>query len=68
MATENKGSQPEQTTESDRKVVAPVDGPEHGYIGYVPDETPNEDYTVAGVTGGTANVADKPKSTRTTKP
>lgn len=64
MATENKAG---QTAESDSKVVAPVDGPDHGYIGRVPDETPNEDYTVTGVTGGTANVDDKPKSTRTTK-
>lgn len=40
--------------------VAPADGHEHGYWGYVPDETPNEAYTVAGVTGGTANASDKP--------
>lgn len=32
------------------KVVPVVDGPEHGYFGTVVDDTPNEDYTVAGVT------------------
>lgn len=54
--------------ESDVKVVPVADGPEHGYVGYVPDETPNEDYTVAGVTGGTAKASDTPKSAqRSTK-
>lgn len=69
MATETKPAEPEQPAGDGKKVVAPVDGPEHGYIGYVPDDTPNDDYTVTGVAGGTANVDDKPKSTsRSTKP
>lgn len=65
MATESKPA--DSSGGDDKKVVAPVDGPEHGYIGYVPDETPNEDYTITGVAGGTANVDDKPKSTSRTK-
>lgn len=32
------------------KVVPVTDGPDHGYIGQVQDDTPNEDYTVTGVT------------------
>lgn len=40
--------------------VPPAEGPEHGYWGFVPDRTPNTEYTVAGVVGGTANVADTP--------
>lgn len=35
---------------------------EHGYYGNRPRTTPNEDYTVTGVTGATANVADTPIS------
>lgn len=45
------------------KVVAVHEGHEHGYVGQVTDETPNHEYTVAGVTGGTAHVDDAPKST-----
>jgi ribosomal protein L24 len=39
----------EQEKKSDQ-VVAVTDGPDHGYIGQVQDDTPNEDYTVTGVT------------------
>lgn len=46
----------------DPLVVAPEDGPDHGYIGQVAAGKNRDDYTVAGVTGGTANVADTPKS------
>jgi hypothetical protein len=42
--------------------VAPADGPEHGYIGQVHPEKNNDDYTVAGVTGGTAKASDTPPS------
>lgn len=31
------------------KVVPVIDGPDHGYIGTVRDDTPNEDYSVTGV-------------------
>jgi hypothetical protein len=34
----------------EKKYVPPAEGHEHGYIGTVPDATPNEAYTVAGVT------------------
>lgn len=40
--------------------VAPVDGVDHGYVGQVHPEKNNEDYTVAGVTGGTGKASDKP--------
>jgi len=33
---------------------------EYGYSGYAPDDTPNEAYTVAGVTGGTDKVVNAP--------
>lgn len=46
----------------DRVVVAPVDGTEHGFIGSVRADKDREAFTVAGVTGGTANVSDQPKS------
>ncbi len=31
----------------EKRVVDPKDAVKHGYWGYVPDETPNEEYTVA---------------------
>lgn len=35
----------------DKKIIVdPEEALEVGYFGYVPDETPNEAYTVAGVT------------------
>lgn len=51
--------------EPEKKVIDPKDAHEHGYWGWVPDETPNEAYTIAGVTetGETAKVSDTPKST-----
>jgi hypothetical protein len=54
------------------KVVAITDGPEYGYAGTVQDDTPNEAYTVAGVTkadddqGDTQD--DEPKQARTSRP
>jgi hypothetical protein len=51
------------TSNTEPKVVAPKDGTEHGYIGYKPRTESNDTFTVTGVTGGTANVADKPTST-----
>lgn len=50
------------TSNTEPKVVAPKDGTDHGYIGYKPRTESNDAFTVAGVTGGTANVADKPTS------
>jgi hypothetical protein len=54
--------------------VDPKDGTEHGYYGYVPDDTPNEDYTVAGVTKAAreaeqekAKTADGSTSSRSTR-
>lgn len=44
------------------RVVPVHEGPEVGYVGRKPRETPNEAFTVAGVTGGTANVEDVPTS------
>lgn len=53
-------------TETDKLVVPIHQGPEHGYWGYVPDETPNEAYTVAGQTdtGATAKATDTPKTAK----
>lgn len=50
----------EQKKTDDRKSVAPLDGTEHGYIGYSPGA--GEDLTLEGQVGGTANVADTPTS------
>lgn len=41
------------------RVVSIVDGPDHGYIGTVQDDHPNEAYTVAGVTKGAAPAEDR---------
>lgn len=41
---------------------------EAGYAGIAPDDTPNEAYTVAGVTGGAAEAAPEPDgATETTE-
>jgi hypothetical protein len=40
--------------------VSADDATEKGYYGYTPDDTPNEDYTVAGVTKAVKQAADKP--------
>lgn len=53
----------ENNTEAHKLVVAPHEGLDHGYWGYVPDETPNEAYTVTGQVGATAKADDTPKST-----
>lgn len=53
-----------------KKVVAPLDGPEHGYIGYSPGEDKGEDLTLSAQTdtGQTAKTTDTPKSaSRTAK-
>lgn len=42
--------------------IHPRDGQEKGYYGYSP-ETDRDQYTVAGVTGGTATTTDKPDTT-----
>ena len=45
-----------------QKVVAPADGPAHGYFGTVQDDAPNEAYTVAGVTAQPqAEAEEQPK-------
>lgn len=54
----------ENSTEPGR-FVPPGEGIEYGYWGHVTDPTPNEAYTVAGVTGGTAQVSDTPTSMST---
>jgi hypothetical protein len=53
----------EQASE-DKLVVPPFEGVEHGYTGHRPRTEPNESFTVAGVAGGTGNVADTPKSAK----
>jgi hypothetical protein len=50
---------------SEGEFVHPRDGQEHGYYGTLPHTEDPEAHTVAGVTGGTANVADEPKSAQT---
>lgn len=56
----------ENSTEPGR-FVPPGEGIKYGYWGHVTDPTPNEAYTVAGVTGGTANVSDTPTSISASK-
>jgi hypothetical protein len=65
MATSSKSSGDKDRRAQDgedREVVAVEDGPEHGFIGSVRADKDRDAYTVAGVTGGTANVTDTPKS------
>jgi len=52
----------EDGQDSKQRVVSVEEGPEVGYFGHRPRTEPNENFTVAGVTGGTANVNDTPKS------
>ena len=52
-------SNPRAELPEDAKFVPPEEGHEHGYWGAVPDQEPNHSYTIAGVTGGTANAGDK---------
>lgn len=54
----------------EKKYVAPEDATEHGYHGYVLDPTPNEDYTVAGVTKAAreAGKRDTDESASASKP
>jgi hypothetical protein len=47
---------------SPQPFVHPQDAQEHGYSGRLPHDEDPEAHTVAGVTGGTANVTDKPTS------
>ena len=65
MAAQRSSKPSESTTSApkseDKDFVAPVDGTEHGFIGQRPAKN-NDDFTVAGVTGATANVNDKPTS------
>jgi hypothetical protein len=51
-------SNPRAQQPEDAKFVYPSEGHEHGYYGTSPGI--DEDATVAGVTGGTANVSDSP--------
>lgn len=53
-------SNPRAELPEDAKFVPIHEAHEHGYWGAVPDQEPNEVYTVAGVTGGTAKSDDKP--------
>lgn len=53
-------SNPRAEHPEDAKHVSPDEAHEYGYWGSVPDMEPNESYTVAGVTGGTAGAGDKP--------
>ena len=53
-------SNPRAEMPEDAKVVSREEAHEHGYWGQVPDQEPNHVYTVAGVTGGTAQSGDKP--------
>lgn len=53
-------SNPRAELPEDAKVVHPRDGHLHGYYGVSPGI--DEDQTVAGVTGDTANVSDSPSN------
>lgn len=60
--TETKtADQPVVHTDTSVNKVAPQDGQEHGYIGQAHPDKNRDDYTVAGVTGGTAKADDKPQ-------
>ena len=48
-------------TDTSVNKVAPQDGQEHGYIGQAHPDKNRDNYTVAGVTGGTAKADDKPQ-------
>jgi hypothetical protein len=50
--------------QNEPKFVAPSEGAEYGFYGDAREDDPREQYTVAGVTGGTANTADTPKSAK----
>lgn len=52
--------------EVEHVVVPPEQGQEHGFIGAVRSDKDRDAYTVAGVTGATANVSDTPTSTKKT--
>jgi len=49
-------------SKSEPKVVRPEEAGEHGFYGDARESDPNRQYTVAGVTGGTAKLTDTPKS------
>ena len=54
-------SNPRAEMPEDAKFVTLDEAHEHGYWGQVPDQEPNESYTVSGVTSeGTAKADDKP--------
>jgi hypothetical protein len=53
-------SNPRAEMPEDAKHVPIEEAHEHGYWGSVPDTEPNSTYTIAGVTGGTAQAGDKP--------
>jgi hypothetical protein len=53
-------SNPRAELPEDAKFVTLDEAHEYGYWGAVPDQEPNHVYTVAGVTGGTAQGGDKP--------
>lgn len=55
---------PKKTEDGDKLIVPVEDGEKHGYIGHRPRTEPNDAFTVAGVTGGTAKVTDKPSSAK----
>lgn len=57
--------QPVEHTDTSVNKVAPQDGQEHGYIGQAHPDKNRDDYTVAGVTGGTAKADDKPQDGET---
>ena len=50
--------------EVEHVVVPPDQGQEHGFIGAVRSDKDRDAYTVAGVTGGRANVSDTPTSAK----
>jgi hypothetical protein len=52
---------------SPQEFVHPRDAQEYGYSGRLPHDEDPEAHTVAGVTGGTANVTDEPTSARSAK-
>jgi hypothetical protein len=60
--TPDGAEQKAPVTDESVNLVAPLDGPEHGYVGQAHPDKNRDDYTVAGVTGGTGNTKDKPKS------
>jgi hypothetical protein len=60
---DTKTTKPDTDRKDGPKVVSLEESTRYGYVGEVHPDKDNTAYTVAGVTGGTGNVADQPGRT-----